>query len=160
MQSKNILYILACLSFSVILGAAVYEHTAVWPNAYAKMPASLTMFQGEYALDSSIFWMSIHPVTLVLFIITLIINWRTARRKNVLYSLIVYALILVVTSIWFVPELMDLVHSPYSNTLDEPLTARGSRWEMLSIIRAIVLFATAIFLYLGLTKPAEKDAAV
>lgn len=159
MQSRNLLYILACLSFSIICGAAVYEHVAVWPNAFASLPKSLTSFQGEYALNSGPFWMMIHPVTMVLLIIALIVSWKTQRKKHVFYSLIVYVAILATTFAWFVPELLDLVNTPYSNAYDASLTSRGSRWEILSIIRGVVLFATAIFLYMGLTKPAAKHVA-
>lgn len=159
MQPKNLFYILLCLSFSLICGAAVYEHVVVWPNAFASLPRSLSAFQGEYALNSAPFWMMIHPVTMVLFIIALIVSWRTERKKHVLYSLIVYVVILATTFTWFVPELLDLVNTPYSDTYDASLTSRGSRWETLSIIRGIVLFVTAIFLYMGLTKPAVKHAA-
>lgn len=157
MQSKNISYILACLSFSVILGAAVYEHVAVWPNAFSSLPASLTMFQGNTSLNSAPFWMSIHPVTLVLLVIALILSWKTERKKHVLYTLVVYALVLVSTFTWFVPELLSLINAPYSNTVDESLTSRGSRWEVLSLIRGVILFGVAIFLYLGLTKPASTQ---
>lgn len=159
MQSKNFIYILLCLSFSLICGAAVYEHVVIWPKAFAAIPASLAAFQGEYAMNNGLFWQMIHPITLVLFIIAMVTNWKTDRKKNVLYSFIVYAIILATTFAWFVPELLDLVHTPYSNTTDESLTSRGSRWETLSIIRGIVLFATAIFLYMGLTKPGVNHAA-
>jgi small neutral amino acid transporter SnatA (MarC family) len=100
--------------------------------------------------------MMIHPVTMVLFIIALIVSWRTERKKHVLYSLIVYVVILATTFAWFVPELLSLINTPYSDTYDASLTSRGSRWEILSIIRGIVLFVTAIFLYMGLTKSAVK----
>jgi hypothetical protein len=158
MQPKNLIYILICLSFSLICGAAVYEHVVIWPRAFAAIPVSLTAFQGEHALDNGNFWKFIHPITLVLFIIAIAMNWKTDRKKNVLIPFIIYVLILVSTFAWFLPELMELVHTPYSNTNDEALTSRGSRWEVLSIIRAVVLFATAIFLYVGLTKPAVKHA--
>jgi hypothetical protein len=158
MHPRNLFYILTCLSFSIICGAAVYEHVVVWPNAFASLPRSLSAFQGEYALNSAPFWMMIHPVTMMLFIIALIVSWKTQRKKHVLYPLIVYVAILSTTFAWFVPELLDLVNTPYSNTHDASLTSRGSRWETLSIIRGVVLFATAIFLYIGLTKPAAKHA--
>jgi hypothetical protein len=159
MQPRNLVYILTCLSFSVICGAAVYEHVALWPNAFDKLPASLTAFQGEYALNSAPFWMSIHPITLVLFIIAGIMHWKTERKRHLLYPLISYLAVLTATFIYFVPELLGLIGSPYSNTYDEALTARASRWEILSIARGVLLFATAVYLYLGLTKPATKHVA-
>ena len=160
MQSKNIFYILACISFAIILGAALYEHLVIWPNAFAKIPVSLTVFQGEHAMNSAPFWIGIHPVTLTLLVIALVMNRKTERRKHILYTVVVYALVLVSTFAWFVPELLTLINTPYSNSVDESLTFRGSRWEMLSIVRGIVLFAAAIFLYIGLTKPvADRQLA-
>jgi hypothetical protein len=158
MQPRNLVYILTCLSFSVICGAAVYEHVALWPNAFKKLPASLTAFQGEYALNSAPFWMSIHPVTLVLFIIAGVMHWKTERKKHLLYPLLAYLAVLTVTFIYFVPELMSIIKTPYSNSYDEALNTRGSRWEILSIIRGIGLFLTAVYLYLGLTRPATREA--
>jgi hypothetical protein len=86
-------------------------------------------------------------------------HWKTDRKKHLLYPLIAYAVVLVVTSVYFVPELLSILGTAYSNTYDASLTARGSQWELLSIIRAVLLFATAVFLYLGLTKPATRNVA-
>jgi hypothetical protein len=156
MTTRNLIYILTCLSFSAICGAAVYEHVVIWPKAFASIPASLTAFQGGHGLDNGSFWKMIHPITLVLFITAVILSWKTERKKHVLVPFIIYIGILATTFAWFVPELLDLIHTPFNNSHDETLTSRGSRWETLSIIRGIVLLACAIFLYLGLTKPAAK----
>lgn len=112
MNAKNIFYVLTCISFCLILGAATYEHIAVWPNAYSEPPRSLTMFQGPYALESAPFWMWVHPVTLLLFLATLGLNWRTEKKKYILLPLAVYFLVLATTFIYFVPELMSLTHTP------------------------------------------------
>jgi len=156
MQSKNLFYILACLSFSLICGAGLYEHVVLWPKAFASLPGSLTAFQGSYGLNNGIFWQMIHPLTLVFFIIALVLSWRSERKKHVLYPLITYAVVLVITFAWFVPVLLELIHTPYSNTHDSTLTSRASRWETLSIVRAFVLFGSAIYLFLGLTKPVTQ----
>ena len=68
----------------MILGASVYEHLAVWPNAFAAPPKSLTMFQGDFKLSPDLFWKSIHPITLFLFIVYLILNWKSERKKYIL----------------------------------------------------------------------------
>ncbi|HNQ41189.1 MAG TPA: hypothetical protein PKL22_03805, partial [Saprospiraceae bacterium] len=101
MNSKNIFYILACISYCLIIGAAVYEHIAVWPVAFSEPPRSLTMFQGNYAIEPALFWKFIHPVTLTLFIITLGLNWKTERKKFILIPLITYIILLIVTFIYF-----------------------------------------------------------
>jgi hypothetical protein len=152
MNPRNILYALACLSFSVIVGAAIYEHTALWPAAFSEPPKSLSVFQGPYRLNAALFWMFVHPVTLLLFVITLVVSWKTDRRKHVLITLVGYVIILLATFSFFVPELLELTGATYSDTVDASLQSRGSRWITLSLVRAGVLIVLAINLLLGLTK--------
>ena len=151
---KTIIYILLCISFSIVFGGAVYEHIAIWPTAYEAPPKSLSMFQGEYGLYSAPFWQSIHPVTLVLFIATLIVSWKTDRRKFVLIPFIGYVIILIITSIYFVPELIDIISSEYAENVDQSLVERGALWEKLSIVRMIIGILLMSVLYFGLTKSA------
>jgi hypothetical protein len=152
MKLRNILYALTCLSFSAIIGAAIYEHTALWPAAFSEPPKSLTVFQGPYRLNAAPFWQSIHPVTLLLFTITLIVSWRTQRRKFILIALAGYVLILAATFTYFVPELLDLTGTPYAETIDPSLQSRGSLWTNLSLVRGGVLIVLAMNLLIGLTE--------
>lgn len=152
MNFRNFLYIITCISFGVVIGAAVYEHTALWPVAYSMLPKSLAIFQGPYRFDSAPFWIYIHPVTLVLFISTAILTWNTERKKFVLIPLVGYIAVLLITFTYFVPELMDLLGSPYSDTYDVELTGRAQQWVTLSLIRGAFLIVFSGFLLLGLTK--------
>src|SRR5688572_415485 len=153
MNFRNILYALTCLSFSAIIGAAIYEHTALWPAAFSAVPKSLSVFQGPYRLDAAMFWMFVHPVTLLLFVITLVISWKTNRRRHLLIAIGGYVVILLATFSFFVPELLELTGTPYSHTVDASLQSRASRWVTLSLIRLAVLIVLAMNLLLGLTKP-------
>ena len=159
MNFRNVLYAFSCLFFSAIIGAAFYEHMAVWPAAFSEPPRSLTMFQGLYKLNAAIFWTSIHPVTLLLMVITLIFTWKTARRKNLLITMTGYVIVLLATFSYFVPELLDLISSPYQDTVDPSLQSRGSLWITLSLLRAGVLIVLAIVLLLGLAKSEKVSGA-
>lgn len=156
MNLKNLLYVLSCLGFSILAGAATYEHTAVWPHAFAAPPLSLSMFQGEYDLNPENFWPKSHTIVLVLLIVSLILHWKTNRRKYLLYPLIGEAIIMAATFIYFAPEMAAIIQTPFAETVNSNLVARGSRWELLSLIRMIVFYGLAVFLYLGLTQPTEK----
>lgn len=156
MHIKNLLYGLSCFFFTIIIGAAVYEHLAIWPRAYAAIPASLSMFQGEYGLDSGPFWSRIHPITLLTMILTLAVSWKSARRKHLLFTLVAYFLVLVITFTYFVPELFALTGTKFSTEVSQELTARGARWENLSLVRLAFLLAIAVYLYAGAFKPIEK----
>lgn len=149
---KNLVYALLSLSFSIIAGAAVYEHLAVWPRAYAAPPLSLSMFQGEYGLNAGAFWSKIHPVTLLLFITTLVLYWKSVRKMHVLISFIGYIIVMVTTFMYFVPELVAITGTEYSTTIDQTLVTRGAQWEKLSLLRLVIIVGLTVFLYLGMSK--------
>ncbi len=153
---RDFIYAALCLSFSLIIGAGIFEHCAVWPHAYAAPPASLSMFQGEYSLSPGVFWSFIHPLTLLLFIVVAVLSHKTPRRPNVWIAFSGYLIILVVTSLYFVPELISITSTPFSVEVDAGLQARGARWINLSMIRSFCLMGLAIFLFLGLRKSGDK----
>ena len=152
MNLKDIFYSIACLSFSIVIGAAVYEHLAVVPQWTAAPPYSLSMFQGEFGLKAQAFWIPIHPITLVLIISTLVLSWKTSRRKNILIALVGYMVILAITALYFVPSLLEITSATYSSTVDPVLTSRAKQWETFSIIRLFTLIGLAIAMFLGLAK--------
>lgn len=153
---RDLLLILGSISFIIVIGGATYEHLAVVPVWASAVPASLSMFQGEYALAASAFWIPIHPVTLALLSIAMILNWRNERRKHILAVIGGYLLILAATFVYFVPELMTLTQTQYSTAVDRELTFRANRWEFLSLVRLGALMILAVVLLFGLTKSAER----
>ena len=155
---RTFLLILGGISFITVIGAAVYEHLAVVPVWASAVPASLAVFQGEYALRAQNFWIPIHPVTLILVASALVLNWQTPRRNFILTTLAGYLLVLVITFIYFVPELMALTQSAYSTAVDPELTRRAGLWETLSLVRLAFLFVLAVLLLHGLSLPAEDRA--
>lgn len=156
MHVRNLLLSLACLSFIIVIGGAVYEHIAVVPRWAVAPPSSLAMFQGPYGLNPAPFWQIIHPVTLVFFIAALVANWKTQRRKFILITFSGYILVLVITAFYFVPELLSITGTPFSDTSDPDLTRRASNWETFSLIRLTFLIGLAITLLTSLTKSAVK----
>ncbi len=60
-------------------------------------------------------------------------------EKSLLVSFAGYVLVLIITAIYFVPELLSIIGTPYSEQIDEALTQRAVTWEKLSIIRMIFM---------------------
>lgn len=158
MNSRTLLYLLACISYCLIIGAGVYEHLSTWHIAFSEPPRSLMMFQGEYAIRPDAFWRFIHPLTLILLLVTLALNWRTARRKNILITVVTYVLMIIATFSYFVPELMHIIKTPFADTVDPDLQHRGHLWISLSLVRLTFIFASACVLLHGLTKPDSNPA--
>lgn len=152
---RTFVLILAAISFVTVIGGAVYEHLAVVPVWTSAVPASLTMMQGKYAITPYRFWIPIHPVTMSLLLIAMILNWRTERRKFVITTIAGYASVLLVTFLYFVPELLTLTGASYSIDVDPALTRRAGIWEILSLIRLGCMVVTAIVILFGLSKSAD-----
>ena len=150
---RTISLIIASISFIIVIGGATYEHLAVVPVWSSAVPASLTMFQGPYALTAQNFWIPIHPVTLVLMSTALLLNRKTERRVFILVTLGGYLAILAVTAVYFVPELLALTETTYTTSIDAELTGRANLWEGLSLVRLVLLLALAFTLLMGLSKP-------
>ncbi len=159
-MKKDILYAITCLAFAIIIGGAVYEHLSVVPSWSAAPPVSLTMFQGEHGLKADIFWKMIHPVNLLLFSMLLAFHWKTARRKNIVIVLGSYIGILIITAIYFVPELLAIINTASAPQADSDLTIRAETWEALSLVRLGVLVVLAMVLFVGLTKPGNSVTVV
>ena len=158
MNVKDLIHALAALAFSIVVGGAVYEHAVIVPRWSAGPPASLAMYQGPYGLTPEAFWQNIHPITLVLILITLGLSWKGPRRRYVLTNLIGYVVVMVTTFTYFVPELMAITGTPYADTIDPDLQARSATWEFLSLVRLVVIMALAVALMLGLSKPLRAGA--
>lgn len=158
-SSRNLLLSLASLVFIIMVGGATYEHIAVVPNWSSGPPASLSIFQGPHGLHAEYFWMAIHPIAILLLVISLVLNWRTLRKKAIIAVLGGYVLILIITSIYFVPELIAIIHSPYQDTVDQALLERASLWETLSLVRLIFLLILSMMLLGSLTIPDQDIIA-
>lgn len=146
MDFRGIIYAIARLGFSVVIGGAIYEHIAVVPQWSMAAPASLAMFQGDYGLRPAPFWMMIHPVTLVFMGLSLLLFWKTTYRKSLLITLTGYVLVLIITFSFFVPELLAITGTAYSENVDPTLTGRAKLWESLSLVRLALLILLAVVL--------------
>jgi len=151
-MKKDLIYSTTCLAFAIIIGGAIYEHLGVVPQWSAAPPVSLTMFQGQYGLKPETFWMIIHPLTVLLFVVSLILHWKTRRKKTLLLVFGGYVCILIITSIYFVPELISIITTTPSSVVDADMTRRAATWEALSIVRLFVLIISSLVLFSGLTK--------
>jgi hypothetical protein len=72
---------LLIMSYFIVAGANLFETVTIATTAFAAPPASFDMYQGEYGYDGSHFWAIAPNVVLALYILTLIVNWRTPRRS-------------------------------------------------------------------------------
>jgi len=153
---KDVLLALATMSFILILGGGMYEHATLHYIWTAAPPRSLYMFQGPDGIHLTRFWVLIHPVVIVLLTAALLTNNDPSRRRAILITLTGYLLILISTSIYFVPELNELITSPYNNTVNPELQHRALTWKGWNTVRGLALLALAFNLLLSSFSSRDK----
>jgi hypothetical protein len=119
-----------------INGAGAFETLVIAPKWAANPPASLGMFQGDYALDFKNFWITAHSLHEVCFIAAIILNWKIAARRRVL--LIVFAIHLALrvwTILYFVPNIIAFQQIPVGEVVDETLRQNAQKWKNLNYLR-------------------------
>jgi uncharacterized membrane protein len=149
---------LAIIIWGTLLGGIVYSHIVFFPVYLSDLPNSAVVVNGTYGLNEARFWMTVHPLLILSLIIALALNWKfKARRRLIATSFGIYITVLIITSLFFVPELMAFAKSPESNIPASEWLARGNRWQHLSWIRGAVCFTGFVPLLVALTKPANES---
>jgi hypothetical protein len=149
----------AVILWGTLLGGIAYSHLVYFPAYLSALPDSAVVVNGPYGLHEATFWMIIHPLLILSLIVALALNWKSKpRRKLILISLAIYFLVLVVTQIYFIPELVAFAGSPRSTLSPAEWLARGQRWQRLSWIRGGIMYAAILPLLLALTSPALKES--
>ncbi len=151
MKSKireTILWI-GMLFMSILIGATIYQMIVIVPEFSRDMPNGMVGF-AKGNIQTKTFWTSpIIPVGFVIFIIALILNWKTARRKWLLSSISISVLAEILTLIFVFPQLkiMGLIDgNPSDDTI--LLSNTINNWIMVDNLRFFLLALPSFFLYL------------
>jgi hypothetical protein len=148
--------IFAIICWATLLGGITYSHIVYFPPYLSNLPDSSVIVNGKYALHEERFWLTIHPLLILSLIVTLALNWKfKPRRKLIMTSFGIYFVILVITQLYFLPELGAFRQSPELNISAAEWLARGNRWQYLSWIRGAICYLAFIPILMALTKPEE-----
>jgi len=145
---------LSVILWGTLLGGIAYAHLVYFPVYLSALPDSAVVVNGTYGLSEGIFWMIIHPLLVLSLIISLTLNWKNRRRRKlILMTLLTYIVVLLVSALYFIPELGAFKHSPESSISPADWLARGQRWQRLSWLRGAICYAASVPLLLALTEP-------
>lgn len=149
---KNIILILAIIAHFLLVGADAFCQVAICPVVLSAPPSSLTMYQGDFTYNSSLFWRPVNMIALILLITALIINWHTSRR-NLLLGWLAGFIFLTIVSLGFIyPEFKDIVSSTYANEVDSALVDRGAKWRIIAFARLLICTGFGVLPLMALSK--------
>jgi hypothetical protein len=158
----NTSLMLSVVLWGTLLGGIAYSHLVYFPAYLSALPDSAVVVNGPYGLREGVFWLIIHPLLILSLAFTLAMNWRLrARRWLVIVSLTVYAGVIVVSAVYFIPELGNFARSPQqAGVSPAEWLARAERWQRLSWLRGAVMYAFIFPLLFALTRPASVPQGV
>lgn len=157
----NLSLALAITSWGTMLGGIVYAHLVYFRAYLSDLPASAVVVNGPYGLHEAIFWAIIHPLNLLFLALSLWRNWGdVGRRRLVATAIGIYIVVLVVSSLYFIPQLGEFQRSPQSGISAAEWRARSALWMKLSIVRGAVCFSCIVPLLMALARPRTVADAV
>jgi hypothetical protein len=126
-------------------GAQIFETALIIPAWTAAPPASLGMFQGPYRLDFKVFWITLHSLHEITFILALVLCWKLPDVRNrLVVLLVVHIAVRLWTVLYFAPTVIAFQGMPYSAAIDEGLVAKAARWRNWNYLRVAIFMAVNI----------------
>ncbi len=113
------------------VGAQLYALSVVASTVSAAPPRSFAILQGEYRYDSSAFWSTMPTITFVVFVIALVANWKTPRRKLLLLALSLFIIGGLAAGLYLEPVFDEMKAIGYRDEIDPELQSRAATWYYL-----------------------------
>lgn len=152
---KNITLVALAACCLLQAGAQMFALSVVASTIAEAPPRSFSMLNGEYGYNSSSFWDVVPMITFVLFIIALVTNWKTQRRKFILLALSLFIIAGLVAGIFLEPVFADLIKTGYSDHVDPILQAQAKRWYLFDWMAWILGLFAGLTLLIALIRPVK-----
>jgi hypothetical protein len=149
---------LAMLASVAVSAAGSYEHVVIVPEWTRAPPDSIAMFHGPYAIDTGRWWRVVHAPAFLLALAALVLWREDGRRRFVAAAVLVYAVLLVATAAWILPELELLTMDPLASIPPARWKARASRWEAVSLARLALMYVNSALLVWAARAPSLKPS--
>jgi hypothetical protein len=130
------------MAYFVMNGAQILETAVMVPAWTAAPPSTLYFFQKPYGLDFKVFWITVHSLHEIIFIVALVLNWKDKqRRKPLLLLFIAHMVVRVWTVSYFAPTIIWFQSLPVTDAVDEVLVQKAALWKNLNYLRVGLFIA-------------------
>lgn len=133
------------LAYFLMNGAQIFETAVIVPKWTASPPDSFGIFKEPYGLDLKTFWIVIHSIHEITFIMAIAFCWKIDFARN--WLLILFAIhfaVRVWTLAYFAPNIIEFQKIANSASTGIDLMKRVSLWKTLNYIRVGVFIAVSI----------------
>ncbi|HMJ70255.1 MAG TPA: hypothetical protein VK508_15230 [Cyclobacteriaceae bacterium] len=137
--------LITTLIYFIMNGAGIFETAVIIPKWSASPPESLQIFRGEHGIDLKIFWIVMHTVHEITFIIAIIFCWHIGGVRELLLMLFgVHFGIRVWTLAYFVPNIMEFQKIANTGEAMPGIAERTIRWKNLNYVRTATFVGVSL----------------
>lgn len=133
------------LIYFIMNGAGIFETAVIIPKWSAAPPASFQLFKGEYGIDLKFFWIAMHSIHEVTFIVAIIFCWNIPGVRE--WMLLLFGIhfgVRVWTLTYFAPNIIEFQKIANGTAeITSDLAARTKRWRNLNYIRTAAFIAVS-----------------
>jgi len=136
--------LITTLIYFIMNGAGIFETAVIIPKWTANPPASFQLFRGEYGIDLKIFWIVMHSIHEITFIVAIIFCWNIPGVREAM--LLLFALhfgVRVWTLAYFVPNIIEFQKIANGAEPTPDLAARTKRWKQWNYVRSIAFIVVS-----------------
>ncbi|MCI0443547.1 transposase [bacterium] len=133
------------LIYFIMNGAQIFETAVIVPKWTASPPESFQMFKGKYGLDFKAFWIALHSIHEITFILAIIFSWKLDLIRN--WLLILFAMhfaMRVWTLMYFAPNIIAFQKIANTANTETNLLNRTTLWRRLNYVRVGIFIAVSI----------------
>ncbi|HZY82575.1 MAG TPA: transposase [Cyclobacteriaceae bacterium] len=137
--------LITTLIYFIMNGAGIFETAVIIPKWTASPPDSLQIFKGEYGIDLKIFWIVMHSVHEITFIVAIVFCWQIEGVREMLLVLFgVHFAVRVWTLAYFAPSVMEFQKIANTGETVPGLIERTMRWKNLNYVRTAAFIGVSI----------------
>lgn len=153
LNARNLTLMALITSCFLQVGGGLFAISVLISTITEAPPRSFALLEGEYRYDSSAFWETLPPITAILFVVALIANWKTSRRRLVVAAFALFILGGLLAGLLLEPEFAKITESGYRDVVDPELQSRARSWYALDWAVWSLTFVSGVTLLLALAHP-------
>ena len=134
------------LIYFVMNGAQIFETFVIVSKWTASPPESLHYFKGKYAMDLKTFWIILHSIHEITFILAIVFCWKLEIRTSLLILFAIHFVVRVWTILYFAPNIMEFERIANSENRAQNFIDKATLWRNLNYIRVGIFLAVSIAL--------------
>jgi hypothetical protein len=137
--------LITTLIYFIMNGAGIFETAVIIPKWTAAPPESFQIFKGEHGIDLKIFWIVMHSVHEITFIVAIIFCWQIdGVREWLLLLFAVHFAVRAWTLAYFVPNIMEFQKIANTGESVPGIADRAIRWKNWNYLRTAAFIAISV----------------